>query len=341
MKKCILVLFTLLFSHQALAQLPKPEFLLQLSHSVPKVHVENAQGQLGVGSSVVVAKNHVATNCHVVANARGVAINKIGKSFAPIAMKADWHHDLCILIFDDLPLKPFPLANINDLDYEDPIIAIGFSGNSAKPTESFGAIKALIPFDDSVLIRTSSGFRMGASGGALLDYDGKLLGITTFKSPGRNGFYYSLPVTWIKSLLASPTLVKTTDAKKPFWDAIESSRPYFMQAVIPFQNKNWVVLNKVAQSWVIEEPKNPEAWFYLGQAKKGMNEIQESKKHLQHVIMLAPNHTSAIHALGKIAILESDLEEAERLGLRLKKINADYAEYYFEETGLKPAPKTH
>jgi serine protease Do len=317
------------------AQIPKPETLLKFSHSVAKVHVENEHGQLGVGSSVVVAKNQVATNCHVIANARGVAINKRGKSFAPIAMKADWVHDLCILIFDDLPLKPFPLGDMGQVNYEDDVIAFGFSGNAPRPTESFGSVKALIPFDDSHLIRTDSGFRMGASGGALINYDGTLIGLTTFKSPGRKGFYYSLPVKWIKQLLASPTLAKTTDSKRPFWDAPANQRPYFMQAVIPFQHKKWAALRSVAQKWIKAEPNTAEAWFYLARSHHGLEKLDDAKAALDKTISLAPTHVSALHLLGTIAMAQQNHHQANRLGKQLEAINVAYANYYYVDVGLK------
>lgn len=330
-----LLITSCLLPQLVMAEIPKPAVLLKYGHSVAKVHVENAKGRLGVGSSVVVAENHVATNCHVVANARGVAINKLGNSYQPIAMKADWHHDLCILIFDNLPLKPFPLGDINSINYEDTIIAIGFSGNTPKPTESFGTIKALVPFDDSQLIRTNSGFRMGASGGALITYEGTLLGLTTFKSPGRNGQYYSLPVTWIKALLASPTRAKTTDAKPPFWDAPANQRPFFMQVVIPMQNKQWAALAAIANKWTLAEGDNPEAWFYLGQAQLGLGQLTKAKTSLNRALGIAPRHSSVLHTLGNIAMRENNRREAERLGQLLVEIDVDYADYYYEDVGLK------
>lgn len=329
--------FALTLSNQALSKLPETEFLLAMSHSVAKVHVEDQHGELGVGSGVVVAKNHIATNCHVVAHAHGIAVNKFGNSYAPIAMKADWQHDLCILIFTDLPLKPFPLGDIENIQYEQAIIALGFSGNAPRPIESFGSVKALIPFDGSVLIRTSSGFRMGASGGALIDYEGNLLGITTFKSPGRKGFFYSLPIKWVKNLLNSDQLSETKDAQPPFWDVPETERPFFMQAVILLHSNQWEGLAKISQQWIEAEQNNPEAWLYLGTAQKEMQQLILAKQSLQKVLEIAPKHSSALFLLGKIAILENDQAEAIRIGMNLKNIDVDFAEYYHEDTGLTPS----
>ena len=316
-------------------QTPKPEFILALSHSVAKVRVQDKNGQTGIGSGVVVAVNHVATNCHVVANARGIAVNKLGNSYAPIAMKADWRHDLCILKFDDLPLTPFPHGDSTALQYEQHVVALGFSGNAPRPTESFGTVKALIPFDDSVLIRTTSGFSMGASGGALLDYQGRLVGFTTFKSPGRDAYYYSLPMKWVEALLKQPDILLTTPMESPFWDVPEKQRPFFMQAVQPLKTGAWSTLELIARTWVSVEKDNAEAWMHLGLAQQGLQEFDAAKKSYAKVLQLAPKHSSAIYQLGVMAKTQGDEQQVKLISAQLTLIDPDIAEDYELEVGLR------
>ena len=341
LENCKNLLFSLLFlANFSYAQAPKPEFVLALSNSVAKVHIEDKNGQHGIGSGVVVAVNHVATNCHVIANARGIAVNKLGNSYAPIALKADWHHDLCILKFDDLPLRPFEFGESAKLQYEQHILALCFSGNSPRPVESFGTVKALIPLDDGLLIRTTAGFRMGASGGALLDYQGKLVGFTTFKSPGRQANYYSLPVEWVSKLLDQPDISLTTQTEHPFWDVAEKDRPFFMQAVQPTQTQAWSTLEIISKAWVNVEKDNPEAWLSLGIAQGGLLELEKAKNSFNKVLALAPKHSSAYYQLGVIAMAQSDVVEANKIGKNLEAIDPDFAEDYKIDLGLiaKPAP---
>ena len=316
-------------------QTPKPEFILALSHSVAKVRVQDKNGQTGIGSGVVVAVNHVATNCHVVANARGIAVNKLGNSYAPIAMKADWRHDLCILKFDDLPLTPFPHGDSTALQYEQHVVALGFSGNAQRPTESFGTVKALIPFDDSVLIRTTSGFSMGASGGALLDYQGRLVGFTTFKSPGRDAYYYSLPMKWVEALLKQPDILLTTPMESPFWDVPPKERPFFMQAVQPLKTGAWSTLEIISKTWVSVEKDNAEAWMHLGLAQQGLQEFDAAKKSYAKVLQLAPKHSSAIYQLGVTAKTQGDEQQVKLVSAQLTAIDPDIAEDYELEVGLR------
>ena len=332
--KVMLATVFLCSNHIVYAQAPSPEFVLSLSHSVAKVRIDDKNGELGVGSGVVVAENHVATNCHVVANARGISVFKLGQSYAPIAMKADWRHDLCILKFDDLPLKPFPHGVSRDLQYEQHILSLGFSGNSPRPIESFGAVKALIPFDDSVLIRTNAGFSMGASGGALLDYDGKLVGFTTFKSPGKNAYYYSVPIEWVQALLKQPDILLTTPQEPAFWDVPEKDRPFFMQAVQPLKTKAWSTLEIVAKAWVTVEKDNPEAWVHLGLAQQGLQEFEKAQQSYNKVLSLAPKHSSAIYQLGLMAKTMGNDVEVKNISNRLAAIDVDFAESYNIDVGL-------
>ena len=332
----ILAAASLLLATPAQAdQTPKPEFILALSHSVAKVRVQDQNGQTGIGSGVVVAVNHVATNCHVVANAKGISLSKLGNSYAPIAMKADWRHDLCILKFDDLPLTPFPHGDSTALQYEQHVVALGFSGNAPRPTESFGTVKALIPFDDSVLIRTTSGFSMGASGGALLDYQGRLVGFTTFKSPGRDAYYYSLPMKWVEALLKQPDILLTTPMESPFWDVPEKQRPFFMQAVQPLKTGAWSTLELIAKTWVSVEKDNAEAWMHLGLAQQGLQEFDAAKKSYAKVLQLAPKHSSAIYQLGVMAKTQGDEQQVKLVSAQLTLIDPDIAEDYELEVGLR------
>ena len=97
MKK-IISLFLLLIVTQAEA-IPTFEKLLELNNSIVVVNVDLPDGSSGTGTGVVVSKEYVATDCHVIANTLGANISKYDNVFTPIAFKADWKHDLCLLNF--------------------------------------------------------------------------------------------------------------------------------------------------------------------------------------------------------------------------------------------------
>jgi serine protease Do len=318
----------LIFAQTGLYAEPINELVFKLKASVVKVHVVTKSGGHGVGTGVVVAKDLVATNCHVIANATGVKITKFGDSFVPDAMKADWKHDLCILRFQYLDLKPVELGDSADLKYEQAIFSIGFPGGPPKPQATFGKIKALYPLDDSHVVRTDASFIMGASGSPVFDADGKLIAISTFKSPGRGAYFYNMPVKWVKALLDAPETTSLKTDQLPFWDALEENRPFFMRVVLPYQNEKWDALNKIATAWVAQAPNSEEAHYYLGLAQAKLGNIEPAKGQLAECLKLHPQHAAALFELGLIAKQQGNQTELARLKLAMQAADSDTLEQF-------------
>lgn len=306
MDKCLSI-FLMLFSLSIRAE-PNHELTYKLKASVVKVHVTTKSGGHGVGSGVVVDKDIVATNCHVLANATGVNITKFGESFAPVALRADWKHDICLLRFQYLDMNPVELGDAEHLQYEQEIFSIGFPGGPPKPQVIYGNVKALYPYEDSMIIRTDAAFVMGASGSPVFDAQGRLIALSTFKSPGRLAYFYNVPVKWVRALMSTPETTSLRTEQTPFWDAPEDTRPYFMQVVGPYLNQDWQALEKISQAWVNRESGNAEAYYYLAYAKYNLNKQPEAMTHFDMVLKLHPNHPAtriaqALIAKGKGSVL--------------------------------------
>lgn len=299
MKHSILFAVPLLYAFNATAQ-PPDGLVYELKPSVVKIHVINPQGHHGVGSGVVVAEDHVATNCHVVANAQGVRISKYGESFTPVGIKADWKHDLCLLKFQGLDLPPVKLGSSKQLQYEQPVFTISFPNNSKKPLTTYGEVTALYPYDNGNIIRATADFRMGGSGGPLFTDDGTLVGLVTLKSPGRNAFYYNIPVDWVKPLLEQPMQTMAEQREPPFWDVPEAQRPYFMRVVQPIQTKDWKTLESISMAWVTEQPECAEAWYALGLAQQQLGNLESADYNLHQAIALNLIHPEANKAQSEL-----------------------------------------
>jgi S1-C subfamily serine protease len=297
------------------------ETLFRLKGSIVKVHTVTKSGGHGVGSGVVVAKEHVATNCHVLADAAGVNVTAAGETYRPEAIKEDWHHDVCVLKIKYLPLTPAELGDSEHLQYEQPVFSIGFPGGPVRPLTTQGNIKALYPMDDSFIIRTSSSFMLGASGSAIFDEQGKLIGLNTVKSPGHEAYYYGVPVKWVKQLLDAPESTKIGFPGTPFWDAPEKNWPYFMRVVGPTQHGRWAELKAIAQTWTSEDPGNAEAHYYLGLAQQNLGEVPLAQQEFNTAIALNGRHTASLRALSVIATQLGNKAEVERLTLLLQDID--------------------
>jgi S1-C subfamily serine protease len=293
----IIVFFLLIFVHGHLFAEPRDALSFKLKASVVKVHVGTKTGGHGVGTGVAISPDLIATNCHVLANSTGVSITKFGNTHTPVALKADWKHDLCILRFQYADLTPVELGDSEHLQYEQDIFSIGFPGGPPKPQYTEGKIKAIYPFDDSHIIRTDASFVMGASGSPIFDVDGKLLAISTFKSPGKQAYYYNIPVKWIKALLNQPEITSMETDIFPFWDAPEAQRPFFMRVVQPFKNEKWAELREIAQLWLQSEPNSAEAFYYAGIAEEKMHHLKEARQYFKQALVIHPEHPAAVTGL--------------------------------------------
>lgn len=295
------ILFAASFSCALSASAQPPDGMVYaLKPSVVKIHVINPSGHHGVGSGVVVADDHVATNCHVVANAQGVRISKLGESVAPVGIKADWKHDLCLLKFQGLGLPAVKLGSSRQLKYEQPVFTISFPNNAKKPLSTYGEVTALYPYDNGNIIRATADFRMGGSGGPLFTDDGALVGLVTLKSPGRNAFYYNIPADWISPLLEQPMQTVAEQREPPFWDVSETLRPYFMRIVQPIQTKDWKTLESISMAWVTEQPQCAEAWYALGLAQQQLGNLESADYNLHQAIAINLVHPEANKAQSEL-----------------------------------------
>jgi len=331
LKKLIFTLF-FLFPSYLFAYPPQSE-LFGLSESMTHIWVTFKDGVTGTGSGIVVKENHVATNCHVLADSRGVNAVKYFKTYVPIAIYADWENDLCILKFDDLPLPPVKLGNSDNLKYEDKVFALTFPNDNPVPLPSYGHVKALYPFKGGNVIRTSASFTLGSSGGALFDLDFNLIGLTTFKSPGRRfGNFYCIPAEWIEKLLQQEPQNNLVSTAMPFWSLPDIEKPFFMQIIMPMEKKQWQEMLDVAKSWTQADEDSADAWYYLGYAKAKMGSLDYAKLFLNQAYKLNDRHLEALVELYDISVSQNNPNESKRILSLIGEINSDRADFILKNS---------
>jgi serine protease Do len=280
---------------------PTDELLNKITKHIVKVHVALANGSYGSGSGVVIAKDKIVTNCHVVANAVGISVGAGGESYTATAITPDWYHDVCLVKVEGIKAPIATIGSSKNLQYEQPVFAIGYPNFSPAPSSTFGYVKGLFPMDDSVIIRASSTFRLGSSGGGVFDDAGNLVGVITLKSPGKHAYYYNMPVEWVQALLTKPEQSIVTEAKPAFWAGPSDKWPFFMQVVHPYLTESWTALFSLASKWTAQEPNNTEAWFYLAAAEYAIHDTTNAEAHLRKVAAMNAQHSQAIYYLALIA----------------------------------------
>jgi Do/DeqQ family serine protease len=170
--------------------------------------------QRSLGSGVIIDPSGViVTNNHVVANADEikVALSDRREFDCEVVLK-DERTDLAVLRLKDAK-GPFPTMEFADsdaLEVGDLVLAIGDPFGVGQTVTS-GIVSALARTqigvsDYQFFIQTDASINPGNSGGALVDMDGRLVGINTAifsPSGGSNGIGFAIPANMVKVVVDS------------------------------------------------------------------------------------------------------------------------------------------
>ena len=158
------------------------------------VTVQNLRGSdnpFGTGSGVIISPNgYIVTNEHVVEGADSLKVITVDGSRYPAELVgADPLMDIAVLEIQADDLAAIEFGAVEGLEVGDPVVAVGNPyGLLGGPSFTTGVISA---FDRTLtadyftgeslygLLQTDAPIATGSSGGALLDSEGKLIGITT------------------------------------------------------------------------------------------------------------------------------------------------------------------
>ncbi len=167
------------------------------------------QTQQGLGSGVIITKDgYILTNNHVIEDADDVKVS-IGESTKRYDAKVvgrDAFADLAVLKIEADNLTAAVIGDSEQLEVGDVVLAIG-NPFGVGQSVSRGIVSALSrgvgigPIED--FIQTDAAINPGNSGGALLDTEGRLVGINTAilsRSGGFAGVGFAIPVNLARNI---------------------------------------------------------------------------------------------------------------------------------------------
>ncbi len=168
--------------------------------------------QQSLGSGVIVTDDgYILTNNHVVQGADEIRVllSDNRTQFEARLVGTDPHTDIAVLKIEAKGLKAIPLTDSDKLDVGDAVVAIGNPFGlgqtvtagivSAKGRSGFG----VVDYED--FIQTDASINPGNSGGALVDAEGRLVGINTFiisRSGGSQGVGFAVPINLARQVMS-------------------------------------------------------------------------------------------------------------------------------------------
>ena len=214
------------------------------------------QKQVGLGSGVIVSPDgYLLTNNHVVAGADDIEVQlSDGREASAKLVGTDPESDIAVLKIelDQLPVIVFGAVDV--LQVGDVVLAIG-NPFGVGQTVTLGIVSALgrnqlgiNTFEN--FIQTDASINPGNSGGALVDTDGKLLGINTaiyMRSGTSLGIGFAIPVSIAHQVMES--LIKDGVVTRG-WIGVEPRdlTPEIAEAFSLSRHKQGVLITGVLQN---------------------------------------------------------------------------------------------
>jgi serine protease Do len=183
----------------------------------------NAPRQQGVGSGVIATKDgYILTNNHVVDGADEVKVAlQDGREFTAKVVGRDPKSDVAVIKIDAKDLPAVPMADSDKVEVGDVVLAIGNPFGIGQ-TVTTGIVSATgragpVGLDYEDFIQTDAAINPGNSGGALVDAEGRLIGINTAilsRTGGNQGIGFAIPCNLARDVMGD--LVKDGHVTRGF-----------------------------------------------------------------------------------------------------------------------------
>ncbi|HYV30469.1 MAG TPA: Do family serine endopeptidase, partial [Candidatus Binatia bacterium] len=169
----------------------------------------NLPRQHGLGSGVILTKDgYILTNNHVVEEADEVkVVLQDGREFSGKVVGKDPKTDIAVLKIDAQNLPFIEMADSDKIEVGDIVLAIGNPFGIGQ-TVTMGMVsatgRATLGLDYEDFIQTDAAINPGNSGGALVDAEGRLIGINTAilsRSGGNQGIGFAIPTNLARDVM--------------------------------------------------------------------------------------------------------------------------------------------
>ncbi|HEV3353765.1 MAG TPA: trypsin-like peptidase domain-containing protein [Acidimicrobiales bacterium] len=178
--------------------------------AITQIRVQGKDGDVSGSGVLFRSDGHLLTNFHVIDGADAVkVVIDSGRELTASVIGSDPDNDVAVLKIDGGPFPVATLGSAADLRVGQPAIAIGSPlGLAGGPSVTVGVVSALHRRLDTRagpplldMIQTDAPISPGSSGGALLDANGAVIGLTTAvaTSDGAQGLGFATPIDVARS----------------------------------------------------------------------------------------------------------------------------------------------
>ena len=305
----------------AVVQAKSPTELFEsVSSSIVVVHGMDNQGKpQSLGSGVVLSKDEIVTNCHVIEKSATLSIEHRGREYPATLKHSDYDRDVCSLTVTGFDAPVAVLGSTQPLKVGQKVFAIG-APQGLELTLSEGIISSLREVTGGRYLQISAPISPGSSGGGLFDEDGRLIGLPTFYLGGGQQLNFAVPVEWIKALPQRSTKMAPT-AQPAIW--------WLNKAAELEGKKDWPGLLEHAQAWTRAQSQDSMAWTALGEAYGQLKQTTKAIEAYQQALRINPEFAEAWDGLGDAYAQAGQTATAIEAYHQALRINPEYGEAWY------------
>ncbi|MBL8483194.1 MAG: tetratricopeptide repeat protein [Rhodocyclaceae bacterium] len=276
------------------------EIFKQAAPSVLALEAVDAGGKVvETNSAIVTGPDSAITRCGVVDAAPVLRLIVAGQARAASIGARDEARDLCRLRADLAGAgKPFSVADMLPAAGT-PVIAVT-QGFGAGALVSTGVVAALRHSGARVAIQFSAPIAPGATGGALLDEQGRLLGVIDYRLRDGQNVNFAAPARWIAEV------EQRAEAQRDLADTKRAVTQLVAE-------KDWQGMLARSTEWTRRLPDDAEAWTALGVAQLGLEQAPAAEISFRRALGLDPEATRARAAASFALRAQNKFAEARAL----------------------------
>jgi hypothetical protein len=238
------------------------------------------------GSGVIISKNLIVTNCHVLQGGESFLVAVSGKNMTGVLNSGDVEKDLCTLTVGTGSLPSVEVRSSDTLKIGEVVYAIG-SPKGLELSLSSGLVSQLRG-QGMPLIQTTAAISSGSSGGGLFDVRGRLVGITSFKVVGGDSLNFAAPAAWISGLpkISANQIASFSTEKK-----IEQVRKLLLQ-------KKTSEAISFCKDWLSESPGSYHPYYWMGLAYQAVDNNSAAVDAFKKVVSINSDHSQSWILMG-------------------------------------------
>lgn len=307
------------------------------------------------GSGVVINDSgFIVTNFHVFSECENITVyhNKVKLGNADI-ITADMDQDILILKVDNLNLPGIKIGNSDGLVVGEKVYAIG-SPMGYENTISEGIISGIRSFykDENKIIQVTASISEGSSGGAIVNSEGELIGISTFQEKKGQNLNFAIPVNSIIDFKNSISYEKNDiEGNRIFikgYNAFESQKyedavyyytgylklfaygiAYFNRGIAYLKLEKYKEAIMDFSNAILNDYTKSKVYYSRGKAYLGKGDYYMALSDYNYSVTLDPESSVPYNQRGEYYLQIEDYNNALKDFSTAIKLEDNYSEYYF------------